>query len=138
MTTIAARNPDAWYRVERSVADIVEARPDNRMVGYPYTKYMVSVMDVDMAGALIVATHERADALGIPQDRRVYPRGWCYARDPVLVAEHTDLTRSPAMEAASTEALRVAGVSVDDVRYFDLYSCFASSLHFACDALGID
>ena len=137
MTTIAARNPDAWYRVERSVADIVEARPDNRMVGYPYTKYMVSVMDVDMAGALIVATHERADALGIPQDRRVYPRGWCYARDPVLVAEHTDLTRSPAMEAASTEALRVAGVSVDDVRYFDLYSCFASSLHFACDALGM-
>ena len=65
--------------------------PDNRMVGYPYTKYMVSVMDVDMAGALVVATHERADALGVPADRRVYLRGWCYARDPVLVAEHPDL-----------------------------------------------
>jgi len=25
----------------------------------------------------------------------------------------------------------------DDVRYLDLYSCFASSLHFACDALGL-
>jgi len=136
MTTIAARNPEAWYRVERTAADIVEPRPDNRMVGYPYTKYMVAVMDVDMAGAVIVATHERADALGIPQDRRVYPRGWCFARDPVLVAEHVDMTRSPAMEAASGEALRAAGVSVDDIRYFDLYSCFASSLHFACDALG--
>ena len=34
------------------------------MVGYPYTKYMVSVMDVDMAGAVVMATHERADALG--------------------------------------------------------------------------
>ena len=54
-------------------------RPDNRMVGYPYTKYMVAVMDVDMAAALLVATHERADALGIPPERRVYLRGWCYA-----------------------------------------------------------
>jgi acetyl-CoA C-acetyltransferase len=137
MTEIAARNPDAWFRVERSVADIVEPRPDNRMVGYPYTKYMVSVMDVDMAGALIVATHERADALGVPAEQRVYPRGWCYARDPVLVAEHADMTRSPAMAAASAAALRAAGVTVDDVQYFDLYSCFASSLHFACDALGL-
>ena len=33
------------------------ATPDNRMVGYPYTKYMVAVMDVDMAGALLLATH---------------------------------------------------------------------------------
>jgi acetyl-CoA C-acetyltransferase len=55
----------------------------------------------------------------------------------VLVAEHPDMTRSPAMGAASAEALRVAGVTVDDVAYFDLYSCFASSLHFACDALGL-
>jgi len=137
MTRLAARNPHAWYRVERSAAEIADARPDNRMVGYPYTKYMVSVMDVDMAGALLLATHERAEALGVPHDRRVYPRGWCYALDPVLVAEHSDLWRSPAMAAASGEALRIAGVSVDDVAFFDLYSCFASSLHFACDALGI-
>ncbi len=45
--------------------------------------------------------------------------------------------RSPAMETASTEAMRGAGVDADDIRYFDLYSCFASSLHFACDALGL-
>jgi acetyl-CoA C-acetyltransferase len=137
MTQIAARNPHAWFRVERSAAEIVDATPGNRMVGYPYTKYMVAVMDVDMAGALVLATHGKADALGIPPDRRVYPRGWCYARDPVLVAAHPDLGRSPAMAAASAEALRIAGVGVDDIGSFDLYSCFASSLHFACDALGL-
>ncbi|HTD50061.1 MAG TPA: acetyl-CoA synthetase [Acidimicrobiia bacterium] len=137
MTQIAAHNPRAWYRTARSAAEIIAARPDNRMVGYPYTKYMVAVMDVDMAGALLLATHERADDLGIPAERRIYPRGWCFARDPTLVAEHPDLAHSPAMGAASTEALRIAGLSVDDVTYFDLYSCFASSLHFACDALGI-
>ena len=32
------------------------------MVGYPYTKYTVSIMDVDLAGAVIVASHEAADA----------------------------------------------------------------------------
>jgi acetyl-CoA C-acetyltransferase len=137
MTTIAAANPDAWFRVERSVDDLVTVRPDNRMVGYPYTKYMVSVMDVDMAAAVIVATHERADALGVPPEQRVYLRGWCYATDPVLVAEHRYLWRSPAMTAASSEALTRAGVGIDDVAHLDLYSCFGSSLHFACDALGI-
>jgi acetyl-CoA C-acetyltransferase len=38
MTQIAAHNPNAWYRIERSAREIVEPRPDNRMVGYPYTK----------------------------------------------------------------------------------------------------
>jgi acetyl-CoA C-acetyltransferase len=107
------------------------------MVGYPYTKYAVAVMDVDMAAALIVATHERADALGIPAEQRVYLRGWSYATDPVLLAEHPDMGRSPAMAHASAGALRAAGIGVDDVAHFDLYSCFASSLFFACDALGL-
>src|SRR4051794_21131408 len=37
MTEVAAANPDAWFPIARSVADIEEARPGNRMVGYPYT-----------------------------------------------------------------------------------------------------
>jgi len=138
MTDVAAANPHSWFPVRRDCDDIVSVRPDNRMVGYPYTKYMVAVMDVDMAAALVVATHERADALGVPADRRVYLRGWCDAFDPVLVAAHRDLTRSPAMTQASANALAAAGAGVDDVAYFDLYSCFPSSLHFATDALGID
>jgi acetyl-CoA C-acetyltransferase len=138
MSAVAAANRDAWFPTKRSARELVEPRPDNRMVGYPYTKYTVAVMDVDMAGALVVATHDRADALGVPPDQRVYLRGWCYATDPVLVAAHPDMTRSPAMQAASAEALRAARVDIDDIAMFDLYSCFASSLHFACDALGIE
>jgi len=137
MTAIAAKNPNAWYRIERSVDELVEARPDNRMVGYPYTKYMVSVMDVDMAAGVLMASTERADALGVPHDQRVYLRGWCYATDPTYVAEHDELWRSPAMAAASSEALRCAGIGVDDVAHLDLYSCFGSSLNFAKDALGL-
>jgi acetyl-CoA C-acetyltransferase len=137
MTEVAAANPEAWFRVARNADEVIEPRPDNRMVGYPYTKYMVSIMDVDMAAALVLTSHERADALGVPPDRRVYLRGWCYATDQTYVAEHPDLWRSPAMRAASAEALRGAGVGVDDVAHLDLYSCFGSSLNFGRDALGI-
>ena len=137
LTRIAAENPDAWFRNARTVEEIIEPTGANRMVGYPYTKYTVAIMDVDMAAAIVVASHERADALNVPDDQRVYLRGWCYATDPVYVAEHRDMWRSPAMAAAGTEALRTACVTLDDVAHLDLYSCFASSLNFARDALGI-
>ena len=132
------RNPDAWFRVERSVEDLVAARPDNRMVGYPYTKYMVAVMDVDMAAAVLVATHANGRrarhrppiagstcaAGATPRTRCSSPRGrrcgarprWRRPRRP----------RSTRPESASTTSA-----------HLDLYSCFGSSLHFACDALGI-
>jgi len=137
MTQLAAASPHAWFPVARTPSEIADVTADNRMVGYPYTKYMVAVMDVDMAAAVIVATHDRADALGVPADQRVYLRGFGYATDPVLVAAHPDMSRSPAMEAASGAALQAAGLGIDDVAYLDLYSCFGSSLNFACDALGI-
>lgn len=134
---VAAANPQAWFPVERSAAEIVTPSRGNRMVATPYTKYMVSVMDVDMAAAVLLASHERADALGIPSERRVYLRGWQDANDPVYVAEHPDLSRSPAMGIAAGDALAVAGIGVDDVAHLDLYSCFGSSVHFMQDALGI-
>ena len=137
MTTVAAGNPHAWFRRENTADFLITPRPDNRMVVYPYTKHMVAIMDVDMAAAVIVASHEAADRLGVPRDRRVYLRGWCCADDPAFLAEHDPLWASPAMAAASQEALACAEVGIDDIEYLDLYSCFASALNFARDALGI-
>jgi acetyl-CoA C-acetyltransferase len=138
LTEVAAANPDAWYPIARSAGELATPTAANRLVGYPYTKYLLSVMDVDMAAAVVVASHERADALGVPPDRRVYFRGWCTANDPVYVAEHEPMWASPAMAAAAHEALSGAGMDVDQVAHLDLYSCFPSSVLFACDALGID
>jgi acetyl-CoA C-acetyltransferase len=137
-TQVAAANPQAWFPLERSASEIITPTATNRLVGYPYTKYMVSIMDVDMAAALVVASHEKADALGVPMDQRVYLRGWCYATDPIYVAEHPDMWESPAMAGASAEAMRSAGIGVDDIAHLDLYSCFGSSVNFARDALRID
>jgi acetyl-CoA C-acetyltransferase len=137
MTEVAARSPYAWFPVARRAEEITTATPHNRMVASPYTKLMTSIMDVDMAAALVLASEEKADALGVPPDRRIYLRGWGYAEDPAHVAGHPELWHSPAMAAAAGAALAGAGVGVDDVAYLDLYSCFASSVCFALDALGI-
>ncbi len=138
MTGIAASNPHAWFPTERSVEELVSVTSDNRMVGYPYTKSTVAILDVDMAAAVVIASHEAADRLGVPPERRVYLRGSDHATDPVYLAEHPDLDRSPAMKFAFASSLRQAGVGIDDVAHLDLYSCFASSIHFATDALGLD
>jgi acetyl-CoA C-acetyltransferase len=137
MTKIAAANPRAWFRREHDVEELIRVNAENRMVAYPYPKNLVSIMDIDMAAGLILVSDEKADALGVPRDRRVYLRGWCSTKDPVYVAEREDLWRSVGMQVASRVAMTNAGVDLDDIAHLDLYSCFASSLNFARDALGI-
>ena len=134
---VAARNPDAWFRNERTAQEIITPSPTNRMIAEPYTKLMTAYMDVDMAAGVLLATHDEADSLGVPQERRVYLRGWGFARDAVHVGGRADLGRSAGMTEAANAALASAGVSVDDVAMFDLYSCFSAAVGFATDALGL-
>ncbi len=138
LTEVAAGNPQAWFPTARTAHELITPTADNRMVGYPYTKLVVSVMDVDMAAAVILASAEVADELGVPEERRVYLHGHCYGTDPTDLAEHPSYAEVPGMAATTDEALRLAGTGIDDVAHLDLYSCFPSSLHHAADALGLD
>lgn len=137
LTDVAASNPHAWRPTALTAEAVGAAGPSNRYVGWPYTKHEVAVMDVDMAAALLLATAEKADALGIPEERRVYLSSSGYAEDPASIAARPDAAVSPGLMQACAGALSAAGITVDDVDMFDLYSCFPSSLHLACDALGI-
>lgn len=136
-TEVAATNPYAWFPVEHSVDELIDITADNRLVAYPYTKRVVAIMDVDLAGAIVLASPEAADALRVAQDRRVRLRGAGSADDPAYVAEHPDLSRSPGLATATALALARSGVDIDDVAHFDIYSCFPASVHFTLDALGI-
>jgi acetyl-CoA C-acetyltransferase len=137
MTAVAAASPHAWFPRARGVEEIIDPRADNRMVAYPYTKLMTAIMDVDMAAGLLLASAAKADSLGVPEELRVYLRGWGYEQESEHVAGHPDLWRSPAMAQAARTALEAGGIGADDVAHFDLYSCFASSICFGRDALGI-
>ena len=137
-SAVAELDNGAWFPTKRDAAEITTVTDVNRMIATPYTKYMVAIMDVDMAAALIMTTHGKAEEMGVPPGQRVYLRGWSFGRDATHVAGRASLHASPAMKVASNDALSQAGIGIDDVAHLDLYSCFASSVLFATDALGID
>jgi len=59
------------------------------------------------------------------------------ANDVWFPVQRPDLGVSPGLRAAGRAALMAAGVGIDDVGVFDLYSCFPCVIEMACEALGI-
>jgi acetyl-CoA C-acetyltransferase len=138
LTPVAAANPYAWQQRVLSPEEVGAPGPRNRYVGWPYPKNEVSVMDVDMAAALLVTTAEHADRLGIGEARRVYLNSSAYAEDPAGIAERPDMATSVAMAVTTRAAFDAAATEIGEARLIDLYSCFPSSVNLACDALGLD
>jgi acetyl-CoA C-acetyltransferase len=132
---IAAANPHAWNRRAFTPEEVSEVAPDNRMVGFPYTKRMNSYEMLDQAAALLVCSAEKAEALGIDHDRWVFPHSGAEAKDPYVSLRRT-LHESPSMEAAGRTALALAGTDAGGVAHVDLYSCFPSAVRMAARALG--
>lgn len=137
-TEVAARNPHAWFPMARSPRELVEATPENRMVAEPYTKYLNAVMETDQAAAVLLLAQDAAAAFGIPEERRVWWWGGGGAvEEPWFFSEREDLSRSPALGFAGRAALVEAGVDLEEVGRFDLYSCFPVAVEMACDELGL-
>jgi acetyl-CoA C-acetyltransferase len=134
---VAADNPHAWFRSPRSAEEIATPSAQNRYVGYPYTKLMNAFFAVDQAAALILTTEAEAIRLGIDRERWVYPMGGGALNDVWHTTERPRLDESPAIRGAARAALAQAGLGIDDMTRFDLYSCFPSAVELACDALGI-
>lgn len=133
---IAAENPYAWDRNVYSPTEIATVTPHNRMVGFPYTKHMVSNPDVDMSSALVVCSVERAEALGVSRDRWVFLHSGADGADSYL-STRPSFTASPAIRVAGSAALELARCSVDDIAHLDVYSCFPSAVQIACRELDI-
>ena len=135
-SAVAATNPYAWVRDAKTAAQIRTASPDNRMVGFPYTKMMNSNNDVDQAAALLMCSVEAARRLGISEDRWVFPLAGTDAHDTPYVSNRQDLHSSPAIRVSGMRALEMAGLGIDDVKHIDLYSCFPSAVEIGAAELG--
>lgn len=134
---VAARNPYAWFPQARTPEEIATVGPDNRLVGFPYPKLMNAIIETDQAAALILTGCETARELGIPSDRWVFLHGCGDANDKWFVSERVCYHASPGIQATTRRALSEAGLEVDDISAFDLYSCFPSAVQMALDALGV-
>jgi acetyl-CoA C-acetyltransferase len=136
-TKVAAENPYAWFPTFRTPEEISTPSESNRFVGFPYTKYLNAVIEVDMAAAVVMTSVEKARALGIPESKWVFLHGCADANDIWNVTERVDFHSSPAIRAMGKKAFAMAGIGAKDLSYIDLYSCFPSAVEIGCAELGI-
>ena len=137
LSEIASQNPFAWTLNVRTAAEIGTVNETNRMVAFPYTKFMCSNMTVNQAAVLIMTNLEKAEALGVPKDKIVFLRGFGDAEDVWLVSERPNLWTSPSVRVAVNQALDQIPLSIDEVEYLDFYSCFPCAPRITREMLDI-
>ncbi|MHB1785022.1 MAG: acetyl-CoA acetyltransferase [Acidimicrobiales bacterium] len=135
-TEVAAAHPLAWFPQARSAEEISRPGPGNRITAEPYTTRMNAMIRVDQGAALVVSSLAAARRAGVA-DQVVYIWSGADAVDVWAVPARAELTTSPAISAAGGAALSAVGLGIDDVDYFDLYSCFPIAVEIAAAALGI-
>ncbi|MEX0799740.1 MAG: acetyl-CoA acetyltransferase [Dehalococcoidia bacterium] len=136
-SAVAATNPYAWFQEAFTAGEITTVSADNRMICFPYPKRMNAIMQVDQAAGVILTGSRTAEELGIPRDRWVYLWGCGDAVDKWFVSDRVNYFSSPAIKAATGRALSMAGLGVDDITMFDLYSCFPIAVQLAMAELGL-
>ena len=136
MSAVAAKNPFATAPVHRTVEEILAVDAGNRMICDPYPRLLVARDQVNQGSAVVLTSVETARRLGVPEGKWVYLRGHADMVDQPLL-DRDDLSYNSASALAVQEAMRVAGVGLDDISTFDLYSCFPVPVFNFCDGTGL-
>lgn len=135
--SVAADNPYAQFPVARDADFLATPSRENYPFADPYLKWHMAQDAVNMAAAVLIMSSEKADALGVPEDKRVYLHGGGEAAD-LHISERPRLEGSWAMDAALGTALEQAGKTPADMGLLDLYSCFPIAVFSSTASLGIN
>ncbi|MEM9054583.1 MAG: acetyl-CoA acetyltransferase [Pseudomonadota bacterium] len=135
---IAAKNPHAQFDTSDFSTDFL-ATPSkaNYPFADPFLKWHIAQDAVNQSAALLIMSEDKADALGIARDKRVYLHGGGEASDD-FISERPVLDGSWAMQTAIERALGQAGKTSGGIGAFDLYSCFPCAVFSAMSVLGLD
>jgi acetyl-CoA C-acetyltransferase len=135
---VASENPDAWITNALSAEEIRTPSERNRPVSFPYPKFMNSNNNVDQGAALIMCSTEKARALGIDENRWLYPWAGTEAHDHNFVSNRDNLYSSVGIRTAGRRILEMTGTTVDELDRVDVYSCFPSAVQVAAREIGLD
>jgi acetyl-CoA C-acetyltransferase len=135
---IAAANPYAWFRDAKSAATLTTVAPSNRMVAFPYPKYLNAIMEVNQGAALVVASDAAARRLGIAADRWVYPWAGADVTEKWFLTERAALHEIPGTRRAAAALFDAVGTGIDGIAHLDLYSCFPIAPRLSATTLGLD
>ena len=135
---VAANNPYSQFDTAGFDAHFL-ATPSRQNYPFadPFLKWHIAQDAVNQGSAMILMSEDKADALGVPADKRVYLHGSGEASDD-FISERPQLDGSWAMQQAITHALAQAGKSSADMAAFDLYSCFPCAVFSSMAVLGLN
>jgi acetyl-CoA C-acetyltransferase len=121
---VAAENPGAWIRKPLTAEAIVQPSTDNRPISFPYNKFMVANSSVNQGAGFIVTSLAEARAHGIAENAMIYVGQGASAHEAADFLQRDRYDRTPAMEVSLRRALLLNGLTVDDLDFVELYSCF--------------
>lgn len=134
---VAASNPLATRREGYSAEQLATVDNENRWIGFPYPRLMNANAFIDQSAALVMTSVGEARRSGIDESKWVYLHGCADGNDHWYVSDRLHLGSSPAIRNGSRKALEMAGKSLADMQFFDLYSCFPSAVEIACKEIGL-
>ena len=135
---VAKNNPLADRQKGYTAEEISDVNDLNPYIGFPYTKLMNANAFIDQAASIIITNVEHAKKIGIPREKWVYLHGCADAYDHWHLSDRINFHSSPAMNISCKEALEMADCTIEDIDFYDIYSCFPSAIKIACDEMGID
>ncbi|MDM0014042.1 acetyl-CoA acetyltransferase [Variovorax sp. J22P168] len=127
----------AWPVPAYSAEELAAVDGHNRWIATPYPLHLVARDQVNLGAAVLLASEQAARRLGVAQEKFVYLHGAAKASEKPLL-RRADLGASEAARAVVRATLQRADIAVDEVSFFDFYSCFPIAVsNVACDELGL-
>ena len=133
---IAEANPGAWLRKARTAEVIMTPSLDNRPIAFPYTKLTVANSSVNQGAGFLVTSLEFARARGVPEDQLIYVGNGAAAHESDDVLARDGYNHSAGMQVSIETAMRINGLTIDDLDCVELYSCFPCVPKMARRVLG--
>ncbi len=135
---IAAANPFSFYGTRRSAEQLATVTAENRFICFPYPKLMNARDAVNQGAAVVMTSVGKARQLEIDPRKWIFLHGCSEANEKILLSKRVNYHSSPAIAANTRQAFEMAGKTVDEMNYIDIYSCFPSAVEIACEELGLD
>ena len=136
LSKVAAVNPHAWLHTPLEPDEIIAQTPQNRLIAYPYRKYMVANSAVNQGAAVIITSLDEARRRGVPSDRLVYIGPGVAAHEPDNILARYSYNDSPGMRVSIEKTLLLNDLTTADLDCVELYSCFPCITKMARRALG--
>ncbi|MBW0017985.1 MAG: acetyl-CoA acetyltransferase, partial [Mycobacterium sp.] len=135
-SAVAAANPYSAAPEQRSAEELVTVTDRNRLIADPYPRFVVARDQVNQGAAVLLTSQRKARELGIEQGKWVYLHGAANLQERDLF-ERKHFGEAPSAALAVRRALEIAKLTIDNVDFFDFYSCFPIAVFNAIDPLDL-